>query len=70
MPVPDEYSGKPFADAPDQAEQREETDENEDETGHETECRTELSLSGEGSPDQNDPGEERKEEAEEIFFAQ
>ena len=36
----------------------------------EQERRIELSLGGEGSPSQDDPGEERKRESEETFFTQ
>ena len=70
VPIPDEYSGNYFADAPVQTEHREETAGIINEAGHDPENRTELSLSGEGSPSQNDPGEEGKEESEETFFAQ
>ena len=63
VPAPDEHPRGIFANAPDQAEQREET-------SQEMEHRPELSLSGQESPNQNDPGEERKEEAEETFYAQ
>ena len=41
------------------------------ETGEPEEARRiELPLSGGGSPSQEDPGEERKEESEETFFTQ
>ena len=70
MPAPDEHPRGIFVDAPDHTEVREEATGNEGETSQETERRTELSLSVEGSPNQNDPGEEKNEESEETFFAQ
>ena len=48
----------------------EETAASDDEIGEDPEGRTELPLSGEGSPSQDDSGEEGKEESEETFFAQ
>lgn len=69
VPKPDEFPRVAFAHAQGQVEEPEETA-GDDETDLETDCRTELSLSGEESPNQNDPGKERKEEAEETFYAQ
>lgn len=62
-PAPDSPVVELSDDTPDLMEQREEPAINEGQTVHETE----LPLGGEGSPSQNDSGEE---ESEEIFFAQ
>ena len=66
--VPDDYTSEPAVDVPDQVEQGKEIAESDQETGEEPDRGIELSLSGEESPNHEDSGEERLEEAEDTFL--
>ena len=69
-PVVPEPMEDASADIPGRADEREDTAGVVAGCGQEPERTTELSLSGDGGPRQNDSGAEEREESEDTFFAQ